>query len=396
MKPLLLIAIAILAVGCGAKDESTSKTKPVEEKVLEVKEEVNPEEPVAEAQTIEQKEDVKEELITSKPKFLYEIRRGKAHISGGGWPSDLPQRVTIRNGQRQKPYEWPRGLTIPSSIEGKPVYSISRLEELYYTSVTIPDSVQTIGTLAFVGWPELKSITIPKNVSLIFNSAFRYSDKLTTVTFLGDAPKLIGKSFEDTAITIYRTPEAKGWGDTFGGRPVKLMQELSNINDSKNVNSSIDKPEEALAETIPESDGVNTLELEERGEYSDHIKVSDDASYTGESFELYPNGEFKTKANFKDGKLDGLQVAWHENGQKWSEINFKDGKENGLKTTWYENGQKQSEINFKNGEPEGLGFAWHRNGQKAMEGMVENGKEVSQKFWNSKGESVNSFEETGL
>ena len=150
------------------------------------------------------------------------------------------------------------------------------------------------------------------------------------------------------------------------------------------------------AKYIPESDGVNTLELEERGEYSDHIKVSDDPSYTGESFELYPNGEFKTKANFKDGKLDGLQVAWHENGQKWSEINFKDGKENGLKTTWYVNGQKQSEINFKNGEPEGLGFAWHRNGQKAMEGMVENGKEVSQKFWNSKGESVNSFEETGL
>ena len=36
MKPLLLIAIAILAVGCGAKDEFTSKTKPVEEKVLEV------------------------------------------------------------------------------------------------------------------------------------------------------------------------------------------------------------------------------------------------------------------------------------------------------------------------------------------------------------------------
>ena len=383
MKNLLFIAISILAVGCGEKNESTTDTKPAEEKVLEVKEEVKPEEPVAEAQAIEQKEDVKEELITSKPEFLYEIRGGKAHIRGGGWPSDLRQRPS-------------GGLTIPSSIEGKPVYSISDLKDLSYTSVIIPDSVQTIGGLTFAAWPELKSITIPKNVSLIFNSAFRYSDKLTTVTFLGDAPKLIGKSFEDTAITIYRTPDAKGWDDTFGGRPVKLIQELSNINDSKNVNSSIDKPEEALAETIPESDGVNTLELEERGEYSDHIKVSEDASYTGESFELYPNGEFKTKANFKDGKLDGLQVAWHENGQKWSEINFKDGKENGLKTTWYVNGQKQSEINFKNGEPEGLGFAWHRNGQKAMEGMVENGKEVSQKFWNSKGESVNSFEETGL
>ena len=43
MKNLLLIAITILAVGCGGKDESTTETKPVEEKVLEVKEEVKPE-----------------------------------------------------------------------------------------------------------------------------------------------------------------------------------------------------------------------------------------------------------------------------------------------------------------------------------------------------------------
>ncbi|MDB4737780.1 hypothetical protein OAF75_02970 [Verrucomicrobiales bacterium] len=26
-------------------------------------------------------------------------------------------------------------------------------------------------------------------------------------------------------LTIYRKPEAKGWGDTFGGRPVKLISE---------------------------------------------------------------------------------------------------------------------------------------------------------------------------
>ena len=36
MKSLLLIAITILAVGCGGKDESTTEIKPVEEKVLEV------------------------------------------------------------------------------------------------------------------------------------------------------------------------------------------------------------------------------------------------------------------------------------------------------------------------------------------------------------------------
>ena len=36
MKPLLIIAITILAVGCGGKDESNTEIKPVEEKVLEV------------------------------------------------------------------------------------------------------------------------------------------------------------------------------------------------------------------------------------------------------------------------------------------------------------------------------------------------------------------------
>ena len=78
------------------------------------------------------------------------------------------------------------------------------------------------------------------------------------------------------------------------------------------------------------------------------------------------------------------------------EGNYKDGKPDGLNLGWYENGKKQWEENYKDGKEDGLVVAWHENGQKAMEGMVENGKEVSQKFWNNKGESVNSFEETGL
>ena len=38
---------------------------------------------------------------------------------------------------------------------------------------------------------------------------------------------------------------------------------------------------------------------------------------------------------------------------------------------------------------------WHENGQMRAEAKFENGI-GSTKFWNSKGESVNSFEETGL
>jgi len=48
---------------------------------------------------------------------------------------------------------------------------------------------------------------------------------LTAVTFLGDAPKAGREVFKYATPTIYRKPEAKGWGETFGGRPVKLISE---------------------------------------------------------------------------------------------------------------------------------------------------------------------------
>ena len=130
--------------------------------------------------------------------------------------------------------------------------------------------------------------------------------------------------------------------------------------------NKLSKEDNEFITSLTKPEGVNAEKLEGR----DGIAYVKDKPYTGKSYKLYPNGQKQSEINFKNGKFDGAFI------------------------TWYENGQKETEVNFKNGEPEGLGFAWHRNGQKAMEGMVEN--EDSQKFWNSKGESVNSFEETGL
>ena len=127
------------------------------------------------------------------------------------------------------------------------------------------------------------------------------------------------------------------------------------------------KPEEPLAETKPELEGVVFKELEYR-EGIAYLKGSD-TPYTGKSFLLYKNGQKKSEGNFKDGKLVGLVVEWHENGQKWRELNYKDGKVDGLYVEWYENGQKKCEINY---EDDGIG---------------------SEKFWNSKGEPVDSLEE---
>ena len=165
-------------------------------------------------------------------------------------------------------------LTIPATIEGKPVTSIGEKAFTYcrkLTSITIPDSVTSIGVSAFHSCSSLTSITIPDGVTSIGRSAFqqcasltsitipdsvtrieaglffecssltsitipdgvtsigiyafRECTSLTAVTFLGDSLKASFHVIKDATPTIYRKPEAKGWGDTFGGRPVKLISE---------------------------------------------------------------------------------------------------------------------------------------------------------------------------
>ena len=95
------------------------------------------------------------------------------------------------------------------------------------TSVTIPNSVTSIGISAFNKCGNLMRVTIPDSVTSFGDFTFVMCRSLTAVTFLGDAPK--EKSHHEIFLganpTIYRKAEAKGWGDTFAGRPVKLISE---------------------------------------------------------------------------------------------------------------------------------------------------------------------------
>jgi hypothetical protein len=95
-------------------------------------------------------------------------------------------------------------------------------------SIRIPNSVITIGDNAFLDCASLTSITIPDSVTSIGYNAFGGCKKLITVTFLGDAPKEGPDVFKGATPTIYRKPDAKGWSDTFAGRPVKLISEKPN------------------------------------------------------------------------------------------------------------------------------------------------------------------------
>ena len=43
---------------------------------------------------------------------------------------------------------------------------------------------------------------------------------------------------------------------------------------------------------------------------------------------------------------------------------------------------------------DGLEMGWHENGQQLEEGTIRDGREVSAKFWNRKGEEVETGEES--
>ena len=222
MRPVLLLSVSLPLVlfgGCGKKDP-VAEVKTVEEK----QQEVTPEEPVAE----------------TKPAEEAPVNPIKYKITGDA--------VTITGCDKKAS----GALTIPAAIEGKSVTSIGDYafaECTYLRSITIPDSVTSIGLSAFNGCSSLTSITIPNSVTSIghfaFNectrlrsitipdgvtsigaSAFYDCTNLTAVIFLGNAPKAEGPLvFLFATPTIYRKPEAKGWGETFAGRPVKLISE---------------------------------------------------------------------------------------------------------------------------------------------------------------------------
>ena len=88
-------------------------------------------------------------------------------------------------------------LTVPAEIEGLPVTSIG--DEAFYQnkkieSVTIPDSVESIGNKAFAG-SYVKSVTMADSVTSLGNAAFKDCIYLTDVTLSGRLTAIRNNTF---------------------------------------------------------------------------------------------------------------------------------------------------------------------------------------------------------
>jgi uncharacterized protein len=131
--------------------------------------------------------------------------------------------------------------------------------------------------------------------------------------------------------------------------------------------------------------------------YDDERKALKDV-LDGKYLTYYNNGSPNQIGYYKDGKLEGIQLKFHENNVKASEINFKDGLRFGSSKSYSKNGflivnekytiikqndellsvkdgeyTSYSELNqqllaqghYKNGKKDGLWQNWYTNGKRA-------------------------------
>ena len=119
--------------------------------------------------------------------------------------------------------------TIPDSVTiGKSAFkNCSSL-----TSVTIPDSFTSIWSWAFQYCSSLTSITIPDSVNSIGEWAFYDCSSLTNIYFESNAPSIRCCVFREVSknAKIFVNPSATGFGETFAGLPVQILEKTLKIN----------------------------------------------------------------------------------------------------------------------------------------------------------------------
>jgi len=154
-------------------------------------------------------------------------------------------------------------VTIPSSISGLTVTSIGSGAFEYgsgLTSITIPNSVTSIGQQAFeYCWSQsLTTITIGSGVTSLGEYAFSGCTYLTKVYFLGNEPTGDTTVFSEDEATAYYLANTTGWGSYFGGIPTAVWSKTTATVTLGNLSQTYDGMAiNATATTVPSGLTVN-------------------------------------------------------------------------------------------------------------------------------------------
>ena len=123
-------------------------------------------------------------------------------------------------------------IIIPDSVTSIENYAFSGCAN--FTSITIPDSVTSIGEGAFSSCRILTSITIPDSVTSISDSTFRYCYKLTDIIIPNSVTSIGFFAFEACDLTNITIPNSV---TSIGGAAFRYCTRLANITISNSVTS---------------------------------------------------------------------------------------------------------------------------------------------------------------
>ena len=142
-------------------------------------------------------------------------------------------------------------LVVKSGVTSLSSYAFVSCQNL--EDVTLPDTLQTIGTMTFYGCDKLDNVTIPASVRTIGSYAFADALSLSRITFAGDAPEFGTGVFTFRSLTAYYPVYASGWETVvdgrydFGGSITWVRSSESSPAAGEPVLLSADDPDEALA-----------------------------------------------------------------------------------------------------------------------------------------------------
>lgn len=116
-----------------------------------------------------------------------------------------------------------------------------------------------------------------------------------------------------------------------------------------------------------------------------------DRLFSGNTQEKYSTGKVKSKAEFRNGKENGITETFYENGGKETVRFYTAGEKDSIHGGWWPGGQRKFEYHFKNGNYNGLFTEWYANGQMDQQILYANGKEISGKGWRENGKPYMNF-----
>lgn len=142
-------------------------------------------------------------------------------------------------------------LVVKSGVTSLSSYAFVGCQNL--ADVTLPDTLQTIGTMTFYGCDKLDNVTIPASIRTIGSYAFADALSLSCITFAGDAPEFGTGVFTFRSLTAYYPVYASGWETVvdgrydFGGSITWVRSSESSPAAGEPVLLSADDPDEAPA-----------------------------------------------------------------------------------------------------------------------------------------------------